>query len=126
MSKAGDAIENPVTGERVVVRVGTEDSEDQLLEVDTYVRPGGAVTGEHIHPAIEESFTVVSGRVGFRLNGRESIAELDRTLRVPAGVAYDWWNAGEEEAHRDTSHTHLAAMELVHPGAWKGLSPESL
>jgi quercetin dioxygenase-like cupin family protein len=99
MSKAGDAIENPVTGERVVVRVGTEDSEDQLLEVDTYVRPGGAVTGEHIHPAIEKSFTVVSGRVGFRLNGRESITELDRPLRVPAGVAHDWWNAGEEEAH---------------------------
>jgi mannose-6-phosphate isomerase-like protein (cupin superfamily) len=99
MSKAGDTIENQVTGERVVVRVGTEDSEGQLLEVDTYVRPGGAVTGEHIHPAIEESFTVVRGRVGFRLNGRESTAELDRPLRVPAVTAHDWWNAGEEEAH---------------------------
>lgn len=99
MSKAGDTIENPVTGERVVVRVGTEDSEGQLLEVDTYVRPGGAVAGEHVHPSIEESFTVVRGRVGFRLNGRESIAELDRPLHVPAGTAHDWWNAGEEEAH---------------------------
>jgi quercetin dioxygenase-like cupin family protein len=99
MSKAGDTIDNPITGERVVVRVGTEESEDQLLEVDTYVRPGGAVTGEHIHPVIEESFTVVRGQVGFRLNGRESIAELDRPLHVPAGVAHDWWNAGEEEAH---------------------------
>jgi quercetin dioxygenase-like cupin family protein len=99
MSKAGDTIENPVTGERVVVRVGTEDSAGELLEVDTYVRPGGAVTGEHVHPAIEESFTVVRGRVGFRLDGRESIAELDRRLHVPAGVAHDWWNAGEEEAH---------------------------
>src|SRR5829696_8618159 len=85
MSKAGDTIENPITGE--------------LLEVDTYVRPGGAVTGEHIHPAIEETFTVVRGRVGFRLNGRESMAELDRPLHVPAGVAHDWWNAGEEDAH---------------------------
>jgi quercetin dioxygenase-like cupin family protein len=99
MSKAGDTIENPLTGERVVVRVGTEDSGGELLEVDTYVSPGGAVTGEHIHPAIEESFTVVRGRVDFRLNGRESIAELDRPLHVPAGVAHDWWNAGEEEAH---------------------------
>ena len=33
MSKAGDTIENPVTGERIVVRVGTEDSEGELLEV---------------------------------------------------------------------------------------------
>ena len=99
MSKAGDTIENPITGERVVVRVGTEDSGGQLLEVDTYIRPGGAVTGEHVHPAIEESFTVVRGRVGFRIDGRESIAQLNQRLRVPAGAAHDWWNAGEEEAH---------------------------
>jgi integrase len=54
MSKAGDTIENPVTGERIVVRVGTEDSGGELLAVDAHVRPGGAVTGEHVHPAIEE------------------------------------------------------------------------
>lgn len=99
MSKAGDVIENPVTGERVVARVGTEDSGGGLLVVDGYIRPGGAVTGEHVHPAIEETFTVVRGRVGFRLDGRESIAELGQRLRVPAGMAHDWWNAGEEEAH---------------------------
>jgi quercetin dioxygenase-like cupin family protein len=99
MSRAGDVIENPVTGERVVVRVGTEDSGGELLVVDGYVKPGGAVTGEHVHPAIEENFTVVRGRVGFRIDGRESIAEPGERLHVPAGTAHDWWNAGEEEAH---------------------------
>jgi quercetin dioxygenase-like cupin family protein len=99
MSKAGDTIENPVTGERAVVRVGTEESEGQLVVSDLYVKPGGAVLGEHVHPVIEESFTVVRGQVGFRIDGRESIAELDKRLHVPAGTAHDWWNAGEEEAH---------------------------
>jgi quercetin dioxygenase-like cupin family protein len=99
MSKAGDVIENPVTGERVVVRVGTEDSGGRLLAVDGYVKPGGAVTGEHVHPAIDEDFTVLRGRVGFRIDGRESIAEPGKRLHVPAGTAHDWWNAGEEEAH---------------------------
>jgi quercetin dioxygenase-like cupin family protein len=99
MSKAGDVIENPVTGERVVVRVGTEDSGGELLVVDGYVKPGGAVTGEHVHPAIEEYFTVMRGRVGFRIEGRESIAEPGERLHVPAGTAHDWWNAGEVEAH---------------------------
>jgi mannose-6-phosphate isomerase-like protein (cupin superfamily) len=98
LSKAGDAIQNPVTGERVVVRVGTEDSGGELLVADVYVRPGGAVAGEHVHPAIEEYFTVVRGRVGFRLDGRETIAELSQCLQVPAGMAHDWWNVGEEEA----------------------------
>ena len=98
MSKAGDVIENPVTGERIVVRVGTEDSGGELLVVETYVRPGGAVTGEHVHPAIEGYFTVVRGRVGFRIDGREAIAKPGEQLHVPAGTAHDWWNAGDEEA----------------------------
>jgi quercetin dioxygenase-like cupin family protein len=92
-------VENPITGERAVVRVGTEDSEGRLLVSDLYVKPGGAVAGEHVHPLIEEWFTVKSGRVGLRIDGRESIAELDQRLHVPAGTAHDWWNAGDEEAH---------------------------
>jgi quercetin dioxygenase-like cupin family protein len=99
MSKAGDVIENPVTGERVVVRVGTEDSGGDLLAVDGHIKPGGAVTGEHVHPAIDEDFTVLRGQVGFRIDGRESIAEPGKRLHVPAGTAHDWWNAGEEDAH---------------------------
>ena len=99
MSRAGDVIENPVTKERIVVRVGTEDSGGKLLVVDGYIQPGGAVAGEHVHPIIEEWFTVVRGRVGFRIDGRESIAEPGERLHVPAGTAHDWWNAGEDEAH---------------------------
>ncbi len=99
MAKAGEVFENPVTGERAVVRLGTEDTGGDRVVVDLYVKPGGAVSGEHVHPVMEESFTVVRGRVGFRIAGRESIAELNRRLHVPAGVAHYWWNAGEEEAH---------------------------
>ena len=76
MSRAGDVNENPITGERAVVRVGTEDSGGDLLVCDVYVRPGGRVAAEHVHPAIEEWFTVVSGRVSFRLGGRETVARL--------------------------------------------------
>ena len=98
MSTRGDVIENPVTGEHVIVRVGTEETDGQLLVVDAFVRPGGAVTGEHVHPAIDERFTVVRGRIGVRIDGRESIAEVGTQLHVPPGVAHDWWNAGDSEA----------------------------
>ena len=40
-SKAGQIVEKPVTGETVVVRVSTEDSADELVVVDAYVRAGG-------------------------------------------------------------------------------------
>jgi quercetin dioxygenase-like cupin family protein len=98
MSRAGDVAENPVTGERVVVRVGTEDSGGELLVAEAFLSPGAAVAGEHVHPSIDEWFTVLEGRVGFRLDGREIMAPVGERLHVPPGMAHDWWNAGDEEA----------------------------
>src|SRR6476646_8810541 len=80
---AGDVFENPGTGERGVVRIGTEQTDGELLVADLYIRPGGAVMGEHVHPALEERFTVLRGRVGFRLSGRTSTAEPGVTLVAP-------------------------------------------
>ena len=60
MSKAGDRYENPVTGEYGYTRIGTEDTGGKLLVSDLRVRPGGAVLGAHLHPTIDERFTVVS------------------------------------------------------------------
>jgi hypothetical protein len=54
MSKVGDVIENPVTGEREMVRIGTEQTDGELLVAALYIWPGRAVIGEHRHPAIEE------------------------------------------------------------------------
>lgn len=98
MLSIGDMIENPVTGERGVVRLGAHDSPDGRGVYELYIRPGGAVTGEHIHPIVEERFTLQRGRVGFRINGQASIAEPGVQITVPPGVAHDWWNAGTEEA----------------------------
>ncbi len=95
MSKPGDLYENPVTGERAITRFVGED----LTVADLYVAPGGAVAGEHVHPGIEETFTVVRGNVGFRVDGREDVAGPGRRLIVPPGVVHYWWNAGDEEAH---------------------------
>jgi hypothetical protein len=53
-----------VTGERGVVRVPPEPTNDNLLVGDIYLRPGGRVSGEHIHPGFTEAFTVVRGRLG--------------------------------------------------------------
>ena len=53
-----------------MIRVGTDKSAGARLVVDLYIRPGGAVAGEHIHPVIHERFSVLQGRVGFAIGGR--------------------------------------------------------
>ena len=96
MVRAGEVYENPATGERAVIRVGTAESEGELLVVDLYVRPGRAVMSEHVHPNIEESFTVVHGRLGYRLDGREGVAGPGQRLHIPYGATHDWWKRRRE------------------------------
>jgi quercetin dioxygenase-like cupin family protein len=114
MVKAGDVLENPVTAERLVVRrVVLDEPGGERGEADLYIKSGGAPAGEHVHPAIEEDFTVLKGQVGFRLDGRESIAPLNQRVRVLPGVAHDWWNAGEEEAHVFVEGSGPGALRLT-------------
>jgi mannose-6-phosphate isomerase-like protein (cupin superfamily) len=97
-TRRGDVIENTVTGERAIVLVGTQDSDDGKLVCFMGVRPGGRVVGEHVHPSLTERFRVVSGRLGARIDGVECELGPDDELTVRPGVVHDWWNAGDEEA----------------------------
>ena len=98
MSKAGDFFQNPVTGEAAVVLIGTEESGGERLVANLYIAPGGAVMGEHYHPAIEERFTLIRGELGVRLSGRAIKARPGVELLVAPGVSHEWWNAGNEGA----------------------------
>ena len=98
MSKAGDVFENPVTGEFGYVRIGTEETNGELLVSDLRVRPGGAVLGAHIHPTIDERFTVLKGKIGYMLGDQKGVLQAGDSADLPRGIHHDWWNAGDEEA----------------------------
>ena len=93
----GDSIENPVTGELGIVLKGPWDGDDPSLEAELHVQPGGAVAGEHIHHNLDERFRVKAGRIGFRLNGEESVAGPGESIEIPRGSWHDWWNASDDE-----------------------------
>jgi quercetin dioxygenase-like cupin family protein len=95
--RAGETYENPVTGERATVIEGSADNPERRLRTRLFVRPGGAVVGEHFHPAIDERFTVVAGTIGYRLDGEEGVAGPGATIDIPRGTLHDWWNAGDDE-----------------------------
>jgi hypothetical protein len=52
-----------------------------------------------VHPASAEAFTVVRGRIGLRVAGRETVAGPGDRTQVPAGQAHNLWNADDSEAY---------------------------
>jgi mannose-6-phosphate isomerase-like protein (cupin superfamily) len=100
MSRCGDVFENRATGEYAVILRGSGDRGDGPILAHLLVRPGGAVTGEHVHPYLNERFTVLGGRLDARVNGRRMSLGPGQSVLVEARVAHDWWNASTtEDAH---------------------------
>ncbi len=97
MFRAGDTIENPITGERLTFIKTASDTDGEVTVVEVAVRPDGFVAAAHVHPNQTEIFRVVSGRMGAKL-GREKIeAGSGEVLAIEPGVAHKFWNAGEDD-----------------------------
>src|SRR5579875_1753145 len=95
--RVGEVLDNPVTGERGVIRVPPVESNGYRLVADVYVRPGGAVSGEHVHPSYTETYTMVRGGLAVRRGGHETDLRPGMRMEIPAGMAHDFWNAGRDE-----------------------------
>jgi mannose-6-phosphate isomerase-like protein (cupin superfamily) len=130
-SRVGELLENPVTGERGIVRIPPMPANGDRLVADMYLRPGGRVSGEHVHPASTEAFTVVRGQLSVHHGGRELQADPGTRVQVPPGVAHDFWNAGSQEAHvilgtsspATTSWTACAPRSTTPTAPWRWSPP---
>jgi mannose-6-phosphate isomerase-like protein (cupin superfamily) len=96
MAYAGQTVENPVTGERIVFRQTSADTNGELVAIDLALPPGGHVPGLHVHPKQEERFEVTAGTMKFRYGMRTIVAGPGETVVVPAGKIHNFANAGDE------------------------------
>jgi quercetin dioxygenase-like cupin family protein len=99
MVRAGDSIENPVTGERIVFRQTSRETNGEAVVIETFVAPNGFVAATHLHPSQEERFQVLRGTVGFKVGREKIVAGPGTRLTVPARTPHRFWNAGDETAH---------------------------
>jgi mannose-6-phosphate isomerase-like protein (cupin superfamily) len=92
-------IENPVSGEQIVIRQSASDTDGALLSFDLYLPPGTNVPAAHAHPRQEEAFTVVEGTMRFRVGGRRFVAGPGETVRVPPGTSHWFGNDSMQTVH---------------------------
>ena len=116
-------IENAASGERIVVVRTAAETGGELFAFELFLRPGAKVPAAHVHPEQQERFTVLEGRVRFRLGMRFRTALPGDRVTVTVGTSHSFANPGPRAAHllvevRPALHMEealIAAAEL--PGA---------
>ena len=97
MFHAGDQIENPVTGERIVFHETAAETNGERVVFETIVRPDGFVAAAHVHPYQTECFEVLSGTLGMRRGKEKLEVRAGQDVIVEPGMPHKFWNAGEDE-----------------------------
>ena len=120
MARAGETIENPITGERVTWLATSADTEGELLRLEWTVAPGGAVAAAHVHPFQEERFEFRAGSARMRLGRRVVKVDAPHVVEVPPGVAHRVWNAGDEELRAVIEFRPALRTESFFEQLWDG------
>jgi mannose-6-phosphate isomerase-like protein (cupin superfamily)/uncharacterized protein YndB with AHSA1/START domain len=71
MARAGDVLENPATGDRLVFLRTAVDTAGEVLEYELEFVPRGFSVRDHLHPRQSERHEVLEGSLGLILDGRE-------------------------------------------------------
>lgn len=111
-------IHNPLSGEQIVIRRSAEQTNGEVLDWELLLAPGGKVPSSHAHPEQTETFTVLEGRMKFRVGWRRMIVTPGQRVCVPPGTVHHFANAGPIPARLAVeSRPALAMAELLETAA---------
>jgi quercetin dioxygenase-like cupin family protein len=118
VARAGQILRNPVTGQDLVFRRTTKETNGEVLEVESVWHTAGGEPVEHYHPAQEERFEVTAGRLAARVGGEKRMLETGDTLVVPAGTPHAMWNASDGETRAVWETRPALKTERFFETAW--------
>jgi quercetin dioxygenase-like cupin family protein len=95
----GETLENGATGERLVFRRTTADTNGQALEYELVFKPQGFVVQEHLHPGQSERHEVTAGQLGLELPSGRQVLRAGDVVDVPAGTPHRLFAVDDEPVH---------------------------
>jgi quercetin dioxygenase-like cupin family protein len=104
-------IVNPLSGEQITIRRTAEQTGGLVLDWELLLAPGGRVPSSHAHPEQTETFTVLEGRMRFRVGWRRVLATPGQSVRIPPGTVHHFANAGRAPARVMVESRPALAME---------------
>ena len=101
MAIAGEAFENPVTGERMVFDKTGRDTNGALLEIEFFIQPNmGKGFAAHFHPYFDERFEIIAGSARYRVGTDERATQAGDVFLLHRGIPHVHpWNVGSEVLH---------------------------
>ncbi|MGH7665894.1 MAG: cupin domain-containing protein [Candidatus Dormibacteria bacterium] len=106
-------IENPSSGERIVIRETSEQSGGARLTFELFLSPHGHVPAGHIHPHQVETFSVLEGQMRFRRGLRVIHAGPGQSVTMPQGTFHTFLNPGPQVARVMVQSCPALRMEEV-------------
>jgi quercetin dioxygenase-like cupin family protein len=91
-------IEN-IIGEKIIFHSIEKTKDGDKLIVESFCTPGAGPVS-HTHFRQDECLTVVSGKIGYQVYGKDvNYAEPGETVLFKRGVPHKFWAAGDEVLH---------------------------
>jgi quercetin dioxygenase-like cupin family protein len=97
MIVAGQTVENPQTGERLVFHRTAAETGGELTEFTATIAPGGHLPAPHVHPSQSERFEIRRGTLSLRIDGRKVEATAGDVVVIEPGQAHYFSNDSGQE-----------------------------
>jgi len=101
MLQAGDSIENPILGIRILLCKTEAETGGTGFEIEYFIKPhAGRDPAAHLHQWWTEEFAILVGSARYMLAGKEQTAQAGDVLVFPSGIPHIHpWNVGDTELY---------------------------
>ncbi len=99
MAHAGQQIENPRTGQRMLFLETAAETGGERVRIESWNPPTGEDEPMHVHPRQESRAEVLAGRLRFVIDGQQREIGPGQSLIIPPGTPHFFGNHSGEEAH---------------------------
>jgi len=99
VARAGDVLDDPTTGSRLVFLRTAAETDGELLEYELTFVPGGFSARDHLHPQQSEQHEVLDGSLGLIVGGRERRLGPGDSETVPRNTRHRIFKTQDEPLH---------------------------
>ena len=97
MAYKNKVILNPKTRNEIRFLQTAKDTGGKLLEMESTYFAHSKEPPAHYHPYQGEDFTVLSGEISIRINGKTNILKQGESIHIPANTIHSMWNNSENK-----------------------------